>query len=878
MRARHTRLPGTGLGILSPALVIAALLALLVLSSALRGPNLLAYDVAVQATVPGAHTSHVVLVESPGTLFHDPASTLPALVAALKAGGASHVVLLPPESGVHPGVAARMAAIGAVSWGRPTHLARGETLSGRLQLAPLGVPDSGVILPPATGLGTARGLPLQAVTTEGPRANVITSVAMTLGHETTGDVLWLNFNNGREQLPRVSATQVLQGTLAHGVIAGRVAVIGLPLEEHATGVTTPRVASTGLLSPSEFQALALDTALDEAGIRFLQGWGAVLLVLAVFFLHAVLFQLASGTAGAAFGIATMVISGIVTILSLSFANTFLPFAEMALAILSAHALVQVYRGWREDHDIADLHAKLRNKISARRFVTGFHDSAEPWQQLIALVNQHLTLTRSIFLETIPGDHRVREIASLNCSIQDIGERRRDFQRTPYSAALREELPLELSKPYLVTRNPAEREYMVALTFGGEVLGFWAFTVIPGAHWNRDQFLRNTRSFAGQIAELLWQRREWQDRLARKDQLPQRILTADIRKLGFREFRQSLAMIENRLDTLEDIFNGMSTAAVLYDLFGQVVQSNARMESMAHVAGLHLYDMPAVQLLCAATGCTEDDARARLRHVVVQQQTVELAARLPGGDSALLLRMRTLAHDAADARIHERPRQPFELLGILVELVDVTAASESLAVARDITEDVLHQVAQAVEDGAPAERVTALLHASLALAGRSMQPARDPSLPLDAARILRRVLERANPRLATARVTTRLSLPPALPLAFCDSVLLEHAFEDALDLLLADAPANTNIATAAVVDDAILDITLAGNGFGIPQDKVDAVFRDQATPSMGSALGRLRSACDRLREQGGDLAVVSAPGEGFLVRIRLRTFRLDTPAR
>lgn len=881
MQTRQIRLPVSRLGMLPTVVGVALLLAAIAALGLLRWPNLLVYDVAIRATIPHQHTARVVLVETPGALFRGAESTLPELVGRLRQAGASQVLLLAPDTGMTPAAAARLTEDPAVAWGRPTRLQRADAGGVRLHVAPWTLPDSGIVTPPLTEFGTARALPLSGMTDEGPRRSAVASIALAAGHDTTAPLVWINFNSGREQLPRVTAGQVLAGTLPQALFAGRVAVVGAPLEEYDTAIITPRSPLTGPVSPAEFQALALDTLLGDARIHFVQGMAAVLTVLAIFLLHVVLFQRLSVMAGAALAVATLTLAGVATLAGLSELRTFLPFAEIALAIAGAHALVHIWRGQREDREIADLHASLRNKINARRFIAGFHDSEQPWQQLILLVNQHLTLSRSIFLEAVPGDHRVREIASINCSINDISERRRDFQRTPYSAALREELPLVLAKPYFNALNPAEREFMAALTtHGGEVLGFWAFTVIPDAHWNREQFLSNTQAFAAQISELLWQRHLWREKQARQQELPRRLLTADLRPGGFCELRHSLSLIETRLDTLEDIFNGMSTAAALYDLFGHVVQGNARMESLARAAGLRLYDMPAVDLLCAATGCNADEARARLRYAVVQRLPVEVSTQLPGIDGVFLLRLRALQHDDNHndtACIGGGPQQPFALLGILIELVDVTASRESMALARDLGEHVLRQIASAVREGMDRDALATLVDAAATLVDRSLQPVRDVALPLDVGHLLRRVVDRNADRLARARVTTELALPDTLPLVFGDVVQLERTCEDALDLLLADAPADTRIKATATMDGEGLRITLAGNGFGIPQDKVDAVFRDAATPAMSTPLGRLRGARDRLSAAGSALAVASAPGEGFRVTLTLQPFRLGDRA-
>jgi len=110
----------------------------------------------------------------------------------------------------------------------------------------------------------------------------------------------------------------------------------------------------------------------------------------------------------------------------------------------------------------------------------FYKLDEHWGQVITFVDQTLNLNRVIFLEKVEGDHRVREVQALRCSLDDIDERRRDFERVPYSDAIAEGGPIKLTSR-LFFKGPAGvsfEEYLVPLLFGGGVQGFWAFDVDP----------------------------------------------------------------------------------------------------------------------------------------------------------------------------------------------------------------------------------------------------------------------------------------------------------------------------------------------------------------------------------------------------------------
>ena len=101
-----------------------------------------------------------------------------------------------------------------------------------------------------------------------------------------------------------------------------------------------------------------------------------------------------------------------------------------------------------------------------------------------MINQSLNLKRMIFLERVPNDHRLKEIKAFECSIHDVVDLRRDYERTPYSTVIQEQKPLLQTKPYLLPLAVEDQQYLAPLMFAGDVLGFWAFTVASDSPTSR----------------------------------------------------------------------------------------------------------------------------------------------------------------------------------------------------------------------------------------------------------------------------------------------------------------------------------------------------------------------------------------------------------
>ena len=155
---------------------------------------------------------------------------------------------------------------------------------------------------------------------------------------------------------------------------------------------------------------------------------------------------------------------------------------------------------RDDQEMRRIVLQQMARLQEYILPPDFYELDEHWAQVISFIDQTLNLNRVIFLEKVKGDHRVREVQALRCSLQDIDERRRDYERVPYSDAIAEGGPVRLERR-LFFKGPGDgsaEQYLVPLVFGGEVQGFWAFDVDPAVVRSSLRFLGKRERYVGQI--------------------------------------------------------------------------------------------------------------------------------------------------------------------------------------------------------------------------------------------------------------------------------------------------------------------------------------------------------------------------------------------
>lgn len=480
----------------------------------------------------------------------------------------------------------------------------------------------------------------------------------------------INFIGGTARIPKIKLEQALAGNLVSELVAGRTVLIGIyglePLASYFTPLSTANEQTSDLL----YHAFALDTLLSDRCILPLPSWALLLIIIGITVATLIFCQSLTFQRSLALSAVLTLGYGLACWLALHSVFLWIPPVELILAQWLTLALVWRYRIVQEnrifDSTLFNLSANLQEKV----FPVSFYHSQDPWAQLIVMINESLNLNRLMFLERVPHDHRLKEIKAFKCSIDDVLEPRRDYERTPYSTVIQEHKPLLQERPYLKVLDSEDRQYLAPLIFAGDVLGFWAFTVDANTVKSTVKFLALTQAYMTQISEILYYRQEWQKRVTLENNKVWTYLSFRTGEKPYQLLNQSVTLLERRIAELQQVFNSLNTGGVLYDLFGRVLLLNKYIEELAQSVDLKLYNMTALDFIAAVTGYDATDARNIMQKTIFDHETVSIPISGFKTGRDYILHIQPLKLQDHEQQINDSA-PAFQIIGILCELEDIT---------------------------------------------------------------------------------------------------------------------------------------------------------------------------------------------------------------
>ena len=352
-------------------------------------------------------------------------------------------------------------------------------------------------------------------------------------------------------------------------------------------------------------------------------------------------------------------------------HIFLPAAQGT--ILNFVTLFWVFLSvkWAEEDDLHRLMNNITQKMSGRYLPKSFTEQSTPWDSIIQLINQQLALDKSILLARLEGDHRLYEIRSINCHLSDIHEMRRDYERAPYSDAIKAFGTVKITRPFFKSLSGNESQYIVPLMYAGDIRGFWAMTITPDAHFNEGAFVKNVNQFANQVGELLFHYRVFETQGKAQGNAIAKLLTLNLAQPLSQQIKHSINEMEQKLTTLEHVFNQIRSASVLFNLFGQIVQTNHALELLAKQHQLPIFEMTALDLLCKVTDLEHENAKGKLRYLTLHKGEIYLPVHL--NEEKFVLNVRTI--ESSDEK--NSAGEPFEVGGILFEFINLTELTKQI---------------------------------------------------------------------------------------------------------------------------------------------------------------------------------------------------------
>ena len=499
--------------------------------------------------------------------------------------------------------------------------------------------------------------------------------------DSTANVL-LNFSLSPAALPKFSATRLMTMDLMASQLQNKIIILGQKNAGLGVKLNAPKLQqSTNYLLLTAYIAHTLD---KQNSVFTLPLWQSTLLLLGIVLLLLFAFQKLSINYSIVLAVLTGIAWSAIGYFVLASQQLFLPVGQMTIFTFITLLWVILVRKLNEDGELISLIGNIQQKMAGRYLPKSFISQSSPWDAIIRLVTQQLALNKSIFLARKEGDHRLTEIRAVNCQLSDIKEMRRDYKRAPYSDALKEFGVVPINRPFFTELSDGELQYIVPLIYAGDVRGFWAMTVIPDNQFNQQAFERNVNAFAGQVGELLFHYRIYEAQSTANASVLSQLLTLKLQEPLSQQVKTSIAEMEQKLTTLEHVFNNIRSATVLFNLFGQVVQINKSLEKLAATHQFSIFDMTALDLLCLVSDLDSETAKGKLRFITLQKGDIYLQAQLD--DKTYILNVRAVD----SSQIQSASGEPFQVSGILFEFIDIAFFIEQMPNSKQLCDSLSKQ--------------------------------------------------------------------------------------------------------------------------------------------------------------------------------------------
>ena len=709
----------------------------------------------------------------------------------------------------------------------------------------------------------------------------------------------VDFRPGLNYLPLITAERAMKGDLISALVQRRVVLIGSPNEPSCPRVLTPLGDDTGI-SRLTYAGYVVDTLMRGEPVRVTRGWEQLLMLLLTLAIGWPLYHAMRARRAQMVSIIGAMLILSIGWLSLHLVGLLLPVAELGILHGMVGYLVARHERQHESQTVRQLLRASTSRLHERLVPAHFITTDDPWSQIIQLITQLLSLERVILLERVPGKQRLREVRAFQCSIDEIEERRRDFRRPPYSEALQTDSPILLTRPYLKASTSGREQFLAPLEFNGQVLAFLGCETKSGLSRNNPVFMQLLRRCADEIGELLYRRRREVAHHRREQSLWVRILQLNSGKTDYKSLQLIAAQFESRLSVLEKVFSELETSTILYDMFGQVVQVNRKMEELAKRAELNIFKLNAAEVLSLVGDMSLESAREHYQHMLLTQETLFFAALLRGIKGTFMLRVRALtpAHFQTD----RQESSPFETQGFLMELTDVTHLIRLGQVKDNLTNNIISAIRNQLEAALLAAELTTQSHIPdfqkdefLKIINRKMQQMAETlnrsqtildsvqdlalltDFPVNARALLEQAAERWQPRLAAKGIDVELDLPNLSAFVRVDIAQADPVLDALLVILAGDSRdgESVRLSLREHLRDTAVWVTLAlqSNGYGMPTDRLRALLAGEAgvlTPEFH----RIKQAAQHVSLWGGRLEAKASLGQGFTFEIHLPGFSIQ----
>jgi hypothetical protein len=483
---------------------------------------------------------------------------------------------------------------------------------------------------------------------------------------------YIDFSLGYGLLPFLDEEQINNGGLIRELVEGRVVYLGLK-DEMNTPLVTAFMLKGKSLSLLEYHGYALQTLLSGHAIHWAGKWILLLVLILFNILSLIFWQGKSKKWSAAFLLLSILSYALIAWLCLRYFYFWLPLFSISMSQILLFILYTRHRNMMDDKAIWSLLLSSSGKFFDKNIPGKIYASEEHWSKIIVMVSQTLNLNRAIFLERYENSFWVREVKALNCSLSDISERRRDYRRTPYKTAGQTNRPIQVNN-YLSDLGESDHQYIIALVYFNETLGYWAFSLKNPLSEEKEKHIIQLSKY---VAEILFYRKVWREENEKKKTFSQHYLHLEREHDIITKLQDILSLMERRLTTLEDFIDKQNTANIFFDLFGRVWIANQRALNLLKQADIYVYDITALDLIQKLTGISTDEAREYLQNLIVNGDEASFEVNIKNKQAKnYVMRIAALNTGMEEYDLRESNMLGIERQGFLCEIVSKSATEKT----------------------------------------------------------------------------------------------------------------------------------------------------------------------------------------------------------
>ncbi|MGB5684322.1 MAG: CHASE2 domain-containing protein [Candidatus Electrothrix sp.] len=864
-------------------------------------PEGMIYDFLVQVTPAQQHaTEDIIILKVDDALFSEGDAVWLHLLTSLKAMQPKAIVfpLLPPHGSETFYAAAEKSD--------NVFFARQLTQEKKkIQLDPLPAQalgrdlQIGLLAMPPTSYGVHRQYEAGYITSEGPLPSIVSSLSAWINNhpqnlENTEPFL-INFFRSSPALPSLSFARLLAGEITPDLLHNRIVLISLSFPLHSHGFQTPINLGEESMSLIEYTGYALETFLEGKEPIPAGPWLTLTLLCLTGLCTFFAFQYLSTLYHLLYTVTILAALLLCSWSAVRFFQFWSPVAALLLLQMALFLVIPLVRLKEREQFTQNILLEHSAALRKNFFPERLTGTDEYWSHVINMINQTLHLHRSIFLETVEGDHRVREVIALHCSIEEIAERRRDYQRTPYLTALAEGVPISVSG-YLAAGPDDEEQFLVPLKTADQVLGFWAFGVCSLDKTERKILLETVQMFAGKISMALLEQKEFLqlDRLQHRGM--GRFFGSQAVDAVSTQLDQMILLTKRRMQALEILINALSTATVLYDSFGRLIQINTRMsELLRDLEGVNGGNCSSLDLGVCLTGKSMEEIRRLLSQVVIEKKNIRLPAKLGSDAGTFELIIHPVSLEVEATKSNTSNASSFQIRGILFELLDISNLQDAWHLQEELFEQTNFHLHQDLEQMLAAEKVlkqdnleTSRKSEALSLLHRSREDMQTfvedidsfvtdslltehPDIfPVNPEILLRETGRALKQETEQHRVTWSINAEEHVELVYAGPDMLKELLTALVKVLLDDAAPDTILSADFFLHEHAVLCTLSNTGYGMPDATFQQYLFDQEA-ARSEAFTKIHQTLPELERWGACLCGTSTIGHGIRFELMLRRF-------